>query len=149
MVKATLTFEKAGSVDVEFKVEAANAKAEGHHDHAASADMEQPADPLQAIPLVMKALFETPENPLAVEPVIVDGHWAVAGWAQGEKGGRALLKKGEKGLGNSSLLGCQPERCCRLEADWYRRSLRRQDSFRSRNRRSYFGRKEDRAIRQF
>ena len=97
MVKATLTFEKAGSVNVEFKVEAPNAKEEGHHDHAASADMLQPADPQMAIPMVMKAIFETPEKPLSVEPVIVDGDWAIAGWAQDGKGGRALLKKGEKG----------------------------------------------------
>ncbi|MEN9895742.1 MAG: hypothetical protein RIR97_1594, partial [Pseudomonadota bacterium] len=97
MVKATLTFEKAGTVDVEFKVEAANAKHEDHMNHAASADMAQPEDAKRAIPMVMKALFETPDNPLYVDPVVVDGAWAVASWAQGEKGGRALLKKGEKG----------------------------------------------------
>lgn len=100
MVKATLAFEKAGTVDVEFKVEAANAKHEGHSDHsghAASADMAQPDDAKLAIPMVMKALFETPDNPLSVDPVVVNGNWAVASWAQGEKGGRALLKKGEKG----------------------------------------------------
>lgn len=108
VVKATLTFEKAGSIEVEFKVGPANpdqmghddhAKADhnAHHQHAATADIEQPADPMAAIPLVMKALFETEGNPLAVEPVIVSGDWALAGWIQGEKGGRALMKKGDKG----------------------------------------------------
>ena len=41
---------------------------------------------------VMKAQFDTPENPLTVEPVTVGGDFAVAGWRQGEKGGRALLR---------------------------------------------------------
>jgi periplasmic copper chaperone A len=95
MIKATLVFEKAGSVDVEFSVDAMGKEQAGHH--AAAADMAQPADANMAIPMVMKALFETPEKPLSVEPVIVDGDWAIASWAQDGKGGRALLKKGEKG----------------------------------------------------
>lgn len=41
---------------------------------------------------VMKAQFDTPENPLTVEPVSIEGDFAVAGWSQGGKGGRALLK---------------------------------------------------------
>jgi hypothetical protein len=41
---------------------------------------------------VMKAQFDTPENPLTVEPVSIEGDYAVAGWSQGGKGGRALLK---------------------------------------------------------
>ncbi|WP_246780347.1 copper uptake system-associated protein [Rhizobium sp. AQ_MP] len=44
----------------------------------------------------LKAMFETEGNPLAVEPVVVAGDWAIAGWIQDGKGGRALLKrKGE------------------------------------------------------
>lgn len=44
----------------------------------------------------LKAMFETEGNPLAVEPVVVAGGWAIAGWTQDGKGGRALLKrKGE------------------------------------------------------
>ncbi len=98
-VKATLVFEKAGPVDVEFAVDAAGARAEeGHHAHGGdAAGMKQPENALEAIPVIMKAQFETPENPLVVEPVVVDGDWAVASWAQDGKGGRALLKKGEKG----------------------------------------------------
>lgn len=41
---------------------------------------------------VMKAQFDTPENPLTVDPVSIEGDFAVAGWSQGSKGGRALLK---------------------------------------------------------
>ncbi len=41
---------------------------------------------------VMKAQFDTPENPLMVDPVSIEGGFAVAGWSQGGKGGRALLK---------------------------------------------------------
>ena len=67
------------------------------HDHAASAAVAQPADPQAAIPLVLKAMFEKEGAPLTVEPVSVAGDWAVAGWAQSGNGGRALLRKGEKG----------------------------------------------------
>lgn len=40
---------------------------------------------------LMKGMFDTPENPLTVEPVVVLGDNAIAGWVQGDKGGRALL----------------------------------------------------------
>ncbi len=40
---------------------------------------------------LMKGMFDTPENPLSVEPVVVVGDNAIAGWVQGESGGRALL----------------------------------------------------------
>jgi hypothetical protein len=40
---------------------------------------------------LMKGMFDTPENPLSVDPVIILGDNAIAGWVQGEKGGRALL----------------------------------------------------------
>lgn len=40
---------------------------------------------------LMKGMFETPENPLDVAPVVVRGDNAIAGWVQGEEGGRALL----------------------------------------------------------
>ena len=40
---------------------------------------------------LMKGMFDTPEAPLTVEPVVVLGDNAIAGWVQGDKGGRALL----------------------------------------------------------
>jgi copper(I)-binding protein len=99
-IKATLTFEKAGTVEVEFAVGPANGKQDQHgehHAHAASTDMPQSEDPAVAIPAVMKAIFETGDSKLAVDPVVVQGDFAVAGWVQDGKGGRALLKKGHKG----------------------------------------------------
>lgn len=67
------------------------------HKHAAPMNAAQPADPQAAIPEVMKALLGTQDNPLTVQPVVVAGDWAIAGWLQGDKGGRALLKHGDKG----------------------------------------------------
>jgi len=46
---------------------------------------------------MMKRNFEQPGNPLWVDPVIVEGTVAVASWAQGELGGRALLHRGPNG----------------------------------------------------
>ena len=46
-----------------------------------------------AIIAIMKAQFDTPENPLSVDPVVVEGDNALASWAQGDKGGRALLAR--------------------------------------------------------
>ena len=43
-------------------------------------------DAAEHITHVMKAQFDTPENPLTVEPVTVGGDFAVAGWRQGDKG---------------------------------------------------------------
>jgi hypothetical protein len=53
------------------------------------------ADPktdAQAIEYSMKAQFDKPNAPLKVFPITVNGVYAVAGWMQGNKGGRALLK---------------------------------------------------------
>jgi hypothetical protein len=47
------------------------------------------------ITLLMKAQFDRPDAPLKVHPVVVDGNFAVAGWFQGPKGGRALLVKAD------------------------------------------------------
>jgi len=68
----------------------------------------------QAIEHSMKKLFDKPEAPLSVAPISIEGDYAVAGWIQSGKGGRALLKKekghwsiqvcGGDGLKNSSAL---------------------------------------------
>ncbi|QGM99037.1 copper uptake system-associated protein [Methylocystis parvus] len=45
---------------------------------------------------VLLKTFDKPEMRLTVDPVVIDGDVAVAGWVQGELGGRALLRrKGE------------------------------------------------------
>lgn len=42
---------------------------------------------------ILMQMFDKAEQRLAVEPVTVEGDIAVAGWAQGEMGGRALLRR--------------------------------------------------------
>ncbi|MGE0746450.1 MAG: copper uptake system-associated protein [Rhodospirillales bacterium] len=46
-----------------------------------------------AISAVMRSTWDRPESPLQVEPIVVVGAHAVAGWAQGDSGGRALLRR--------------------------------------------------------
>ena len=70
--------------------------AHGGHDMAAMVDQAGMADP-DAIVAVMKAQFDTPESPLTVTPVVVDGDHALASWEQDGKGGRALLRKAQMG----------------------------------------------------
>jgi len=65
------------------------------HEMHASASAHTMPD-AQAIEHSMKKLFDKPDAPLAVAPVSIEGDYAVAGWIQSGKGGRALLKK-EKG----------------------------------------------------
>ncbi len=64
------------------------------HSHEKSA---APSSGAQAIAHVMKAQFDRPDAPLTVVPVTIDADYAIAGWIQQDKGGRALLKsKGGK-----------------------------------------------------
>jgi hypothetical protein len=56
------------------------------------------------ITAVMKKQFDRPDAPLTVNPVTVEGDYAVAGWTQGKKGGRALLQK-ENGQWRISVCG--------------------------------------------
>jgi copper(I)-binding protein len=94
----TLKFEKAGEIATEVAVRSAGAASssghmehsEGGHAGALSADTR--ADQA-AIRDLMRGAFDRPEAPLAVEPIVVQDDVAVAGWAQAETGGRALLRK--------------------------------------------------------
>lgn len=105
----TLTFEKAGEIVVDVPVDNQRDSAEAMpdmdmqgHDHSAHAahgsgagvDTTGMTDDA-AVVAVMKAQFDTPENPLTVDPVVVEGDHALASWAQGEAGGRALLERRE------------------------------------------------------
>ena len=56
-----------------------------------------------AIVHLMHRTFDKPESPLTVAPVVVAGDHALAGWTQGDMGGRALLRR--KGQ-NWSLILC-------------------------------------------
>lgn len=52
-----------------------------------------PAADAAAIRSILKAAFDKPDAPLSVEPVTVGATYAVAGWRQGARGGRALLRQ--------------------------------------------------------
>lgn len=67
------------------------AKAEGHH-HGAATPASSSSDSEQ-IAQLLKAQWDKPDTPLAVEILEIQSDTAVAGWAQGEKGGRAFLRK--------------------------------------------------------
>ena len=47
----------------------------------------------QQIRSLLSNTFDSPSAKVKTSPVIVDGDIAIADWIQGEKGGRALLKK--------------------------------------------------------
>jgi len=63
--------------------------------HEGTANKTQPVKmtDAQSIEHAMKALFDKPGAPVRVAPVSVEGAYAVAGWIQNDRGGRALLKK--------------------------------------------------------
>jgi len=50
-------------------------------------------DEVQQITQVLKKQFEKTEAPLTVAPISVEGDYAVAGWTQGGRGGRAFLQR--------------------------------------------------------
>lgn len=50
-------------------------------------------DDRQAIEHLMKLTWERPDAVLDVSPVTIEGEHAIAGWTQGERGGRALLRR--------------------------------------------------------
>ena len=85
--KMTLNFERAGKTDVEFRVGgvggAAPAASQGH--------MHDQGD--HAVVAVLMTTFDRPEARLKVEPVVMDGDLAIAGWVQDGRGGRALLRR--------------------------------------------------------
>ena len=60
---------------------------------AASLQAAEPTKDEVSIRHVLMATFDKPEARLVVDPVVVIGAHAVAGWAQGERGGRALLTR--------------------------------------------------------
>ena len=52
---------------------------------------------------MLNAQFDKPEARLAVDPIVVEDGFAVAGWTQGEMGGRAFLRKKDE---NWTLILC-------------------------------------------
>lgn len=50
-----------------------------------------------AIRALARATWERADAPLSVEPIVVHDGYAIAGWVQDDRGGRALLRKGKIG----------------------------------------------------
>lgn len=42
---------------------------------------------------VIRQQWQKPGVKLDIEPIVVEGNYAIAGWLQGERGGRALLRR--------------------------------------------------------
>lgn len=51
------------------------------------------ADDVAAITALMAATWDKPDAKLNVDPIVVENDHSVAGWTQGSRGGRALLRK--------------------------------------------------------
>jgi len=116
MIPATLVFETAGRVEVEFSVDAPadmdhsqidhsqmNHIAAGHqtgatgHGHADGPMSGAGGTDAEQIDALLMAQFDSPEAPLTVAPITIQGAVAVAGWSQQGKGGRAFLRKDDMG----------------------------------------------------
>ncbi len=110
-IPVTLTFEKAGTVEVELDVGSIGAKepamdhsmhgdagAGHHHDSAMPMDMAGMSD-IDAITAMQTAMFDKPDHPLTMGAIVVSGDYAISGWAQDGSGGRALLRRTAKGWG--------------------------------------------------
>ena len=111
MIPATLVFERAGRVAIEFSVDAPVGMDHSRMDHSAAGHQTAPtghghADgPMsvaggtdaEQIEAVLMAQFDSPEAPLTVSPITIQGQVAVAGWSQQGKGGRAFLRKDDMG----------------------------------------------------
>lgn len=108
-VPVTLTFEKAGTVEVMLDIGPAGADAPAHGSmdhgsmdhssmsHEGTYDQSIAHSDSEAIEGLLKSTFDTPEAPLTVAGIVVSGEYAIAGWAQNNTGGRALLRKGHHG----------------------------------------------------
>lgn len=54
-------------------------------------------DHVQAIRSLIGKTWDKPDSKVETSPVVVSGHFAVASWTQGARGGRALLRQDKKG----------------------------------------------------
>ncbi len=73
------------------------------------------ADDAAEIRHLMMKTFDKPDAPLTVDPVTVSGTVAVAGWAQGAMGGRALLRRKPDGWALTLCSGDQLKEAKALE----------------------------------
>jgi hypothetical protein len=111
MIPATLIFQTAGRVEVEFSIDAPagmdhsqmDHSAAGHqmeatgHGHADGPMSVAGGTDAEQIEAMLMAQFDSPEAPLTVAPITIQGAVAVAGWSQQGKGGRAFLRRDDMG----------------------------------------------------
>lgn len=64
---------------------------------AAMPALAQSPDDVGAVRHLLMQTFDKPDARLTVDPVTVEADIAVAGWAQGDRGGRALLRRKDGG----------------------------------------------------
>ncbi len=91
----SLTFQRAGRVDVTVPVSRAVDGGSHGHPPATHGPRSDASGTSQAADIhkLLRGTFDRPDAPLAIEPVVVAGDYALAGWAQGDMGGRALLMR--------------------------------------------------------
>lgn len=53
--------------------------------------------PEAQITALMAGMFDRPDSKLKVDPIVVVSNHAIAGWSQGDMGGRALLRRNDHG----------------------------------------------------
>jgi hypothetical protein len=82
----------SGGVAIAFAILFATTAQAQTHGQAAQKDPD-------AIRHALMATFDRPQARLRVDPIVIQGDSAVAGWIQGERGGRALLKRKTDGQG--------------------------------------------------
>jgi hypothetical protein len=70
-------------------------------------------DDPHAIRSVIGATWDKPDSKVETDPVVVSGNFAVASWTQGDRGGRALLRRGD---GRWSVVLCSGDPL--KEAGW-------------------------------
>lgn len=72
-----------------------------HHDHAAHMAMDTSGmSDEDAIAAMQTAMFDKPDNPLTMGPIVVAGEYAVSDWAQGGDGRSRLAAQDRQGLGH-------------------------------------------------
>jgi len=54
---------------------------------------------------IMLSTWDTPQTRLDIGPVVIQERWAVAGWTQGQRGGRAFLTRNAHGEWQVSVCG--------------------------------------------
>lgn len=62
--------------------------------HVPSALAHDDADQIRAL---IGTTWDKPGSKVAIDPVVISGHHAIASWTQGPHGGRALLRRDDKG----------------------------------------------------